>query len=258
MATKIVSITYQLKRGLQSVIEAKNPILAEGEPIVIFCNDGSTKLKIGDGKTPYVELDYISGTITQNPDSGEIVQIEIDSTLSEDSTNPVENRIITKALKDKVDKIAGKGLSSNDYSDEDKSNNYYDKTMSDIDDVDYTDNKGLSITRLGHTITFKLTISLNASIGPDANVTLGYFHYENMGCTRLAFTPFYLLAFNDTANNGAFWTLTATEGQLIIYEDLRKAGFKKGDSLSFLANLNIPPEYMLDEFCDKFYWKRTS
>ena len=30
MATKIVNITYQLKRGLQSVIEAKNPILAEG------------------------------------------------------------------------------------------------------------------------------------------------------------------------------------------------------------------------------------
>lgn len=120
MATKIVSITYQLKRGPQSVIEAKNPILAEGEPIVIFCEDGSTKLKIGDGKTPYRELDYIGGTITQDPESGEIVEIEIDSTLSEDSTNPVENRVITKALQSKVDKIDGKGLSTNDYSDADK------------------------------------------------------------------------------------------------------------------------------------------
>ena len=58
MATKIVNITYQLKRGLQSVIEAKNPILAEGEPIVIFCNDGSTKLKIGDGKSS-TYLEYV-------------------------------------------------------------------------------------------------------------------------------------------------------------------------------------------------------
>ena len=58
MATKIVSITYQLKRGLQSVIEAKNPILAEGEPIVIFCNDGSTKLKIGEGKSS-TYLEYV-------------------------------------------------------------------------------------------------------------------------------------------------------------------------------------------------------
>ena len=67
-----------------------------------------------------MELDYIGGTITQDPDSGEIVEIEIDSALSEDSTNPVENRVITKALQNKVDKIDGKGLSTNDYSDADK------------------------------------------------------------------------------------------------------------------------------------------
>lgn len=67
MATKIVNITYQLKRGLQSVIETKNPILAEGEPIVIFCNDGSTKLKIGDGKTSYSELDYVLVDDEGNP-----------------------------------------------------------------------------------------------------------------------------------------------------------------------------------------------
>ena len=37
MATKIISMTYQLKRGTESAIEAKNPILASGEPIVVFC-----------------------------------------------------------------------------------------------------------------------------------------------------------------------------------------------------------------------------
>lgn len=66
MATKIVNITYQLKRGLQSVIEAKNPILAEGEPIVIFCNDGSTKLKIGDGKSS-TYLQYVLVDDEGNP-----------------------------------------------------------------------------------------------------------------------------------------------------------------------------------------------
>lgn len=66
MATKIISITYQLKRGLQSVIEAKNPILAEGEPIVIFCNDGSTKLKIGDGKSS-TYLEYVLVDDEGNP-----------------------------------------------------------------------------------------------------------------------------------------------------------------------------------------------
>lgn len=121
MATKIVQITYQLKRGSQSVIEAKNPILAEGEPIVIFCEDGSTKLKIGDGQTPYLELDYVGGTINEDSD-GDVVSIEIDDTLSVYSENPVQNKIVTKALNDltdklgdKVDKVKGKGLSTNDF-----------------------------------------------------------------------------------------------------------------------------------------------
>ena len=121
MATKIVQITYQLKRGPQSVIEAKNPILAEGEPIVIFCEDGSTKLKIGDGQTPYLELDYVGGTINEDSD-GDVVSIEIDDTLSVYSENPVQNKIVTKALNDltdklsdKVDKVKGKGLSTNDF-----------------------------------------------------------------------------------------------------------------------------------------------
>jgi hypothetical protein len=119
MATKVVSITYQLKRGLQSVIEAKNPILAEGEPIVVFCDDGSTKIKIGGGKTPYMNLDYIGGTVTQDSD-GEIVSIEVDADLSLYSTNPVQNKVITAALNDKVNKIEGKGLSTNDFSDNEK------------------------------------------------------------------------------------------------------------------------------------------
>lgn len=126
MATKIVQITYQLKRGPQSVIEAKNPILAEGEPIVIFCEDGSTKLKIGDGQTPYLELDYIGGTINEDSD-GEVVSIEVDDTLSIYSENPVQNKVITKAINDltdkldnKVEKEKGKGLSTNDFTNNEK------------------------------------------------------------------------------------------------------------------------------------------
>lgn len=126
MATKIVQITYQLKRGPQSVIESKNPILAEGEPIVIFCDDGSTRLKIGDGETPYLELAYVGGTINEDSDGG-VVSIEVDDTLSIYSENPVQNKIITKALNDltnkfetKVDKVNGKGLSTNDFTNNEK------------------------------------------------------------------------------------------------------------------------------------------
>lgn len=39
----------------------------------------------------------------------------IDSTLSDTSTNPVQNKVIKSALDNKVDKVAGKGLSEEDY-----------------------------------------------------------------------------------------------------------------------------------------------
>lgn len=47
-------------------------------------------------------------------------QITIDSTLNSTSTNPVQNSVIYSALSNKVDKISGKGLSTNDYTSEEK------------------------------------------------------------------------------------------------------------------------------------------
>ena len=44
--------------------------------------------------------------------------LQIDSALNSTSTNPVENKVIYEALDSKVDKEIGKGLSSNDFTDE--------------------------------------------------------------------------------------------------------------------------------------------
>lgn len=41
--------------------------------------------------------------------------VVVDSALSTTSANPVENRVITNALDNKVDKVAGMGLSTNDF-----------------------------------------------------------------------------------------------------------------------------------------------
>lgn len=42
-------------------------------------------------------------------------QIIIDTELSSTSTNPVQNKVINAALSNKVDKVSGKGLSTNDF-----------------------------------------------------------------------------------------------------------------------------------------------
>lgn len=55
------------------------------------------------------ELEYIKELIEL---------IEVDDTLSTSSVNPVQNKVITNALNTKVTKEAGKGLSTNDFTDE--------------------------------------------------------------------------------------------------------------------------------------------
>lgn len=55
---------------------------------------------------------------TTSSESG--TTITIDSELSTTSTNPVQNKAIAAPLNNKVDKVDGKGLSTNDYTDSDK------------------------------------------------------------------------------------------------------------------------------------------
>ena len=62
---------------------------------------------------------YIKELNENKPDKNDVA-IDVDDKLSADSLNPVQNKVVTKALGEKVDKEDGKGLSTNDYTDEDK------------------------------------------------------------------------------------------------------------------------------------------
>lgn len=53
---QVIKTTFQLRRGLLEVWERNNPILAKGEPSFVLDKNA---LKIGDGITPWKELDYI-------------------------------------------------------------------------------------------------------------------------------------------------------------------------------------------------------
>ena len=60
MGTKILSLTCQVKRGKQEAFERKNPVLASGEPVVVWCKDGTTKLKFGNGRSKYKDLPFMN------------------------------------------------------------------------------------------------------------------------------------------------------------------------------------------------------
>lgn len=72
----------------------------------------------------------------------ELPALEVDDTLSETSTNPVQNKVITVALSEKVDKEVGKTLTSNDFTNELK-----DK----LDNIEVGANKTIIDTELSDT-----------------------------------------------------------------------------------------------------------
>lgn len=77
----------------------------------------------GLGRVVYVKATKKS--YQYNIDTGEWVAlptsgVETDAEISSTSENPVQNKVISSALDKKVDKENGKGLSSNDFTNEDK------------------------------------------------------------------------------------------------------------------------------------------
>lgn len=109
MPETIIEHVYHLKGGVQAALEYENPKLDRREPVVVFCDDGITRLKIGDGTTRYNDLPYVGG------DNSQPVNIVVDSRLDLESSNPVMNKVITQELYNKVDKVFGKELSTNDF-----------------------------------------------------------------------------------------------------------------------------------------------
>lgn len=142
MATTIIKTTFQLKRGSAAKWTELNLVLAAGEPGFEI---DTNRLKIGNGKTPWLELPYINdGSIVnaathydfpiigatgviykaQNEKllyqwnsqiqsyevlgmgSGEGGSFIVDTELSESSLNAIANSTVTKALKSLEDKLA--------------------------------------------------------------------------------------------------------------------------------------------------------
>lgn len=57
---------------------------------------------------------YVKRLNENKPDKSDI-SIDVDGALSLESANPVQNKVVAEALEDKVDKVEGKGLSTNDF-----------------------------------------------------------------------------------------------------------------------------------------------
>lgn len=57
--SKIYNHVYKLKRGKEDVVTNVNPVLQDGEPVVVWLNDGTVNIKVGDGDSPFRELPWV-------------------------------------------------------------------------------------------------------------------------------------------------------------------------------------------------------
>ena len=89
MAQKTYNARVQSKRDKSANWTSENPVLLDGEIIIVDTSSGETRFKIGDGTKKYSQL-------------------------------PFEDEAVRSLVSGKVDKVSGKELSSNDYTDAEK------------------------------------------------------------------------------------------------------------------------------------------
>lgn len=110
-----------------------------------------------------------------------------------------------------------------------------------------------------HTVSMRLQFKITTTLS-DSTVELGKLDLTSCGITNLAHAIFYDAIISDGGNCTLGYRFD-TDGTILIYEVLNVDGSHSMDSgLSFYIHLVQPVKYtnMLDEFCDKFYWKRTA
>ena len=70
---KILKTIFKLRRATEAEWEEKNPVLALGEPGFAYDVYG---LKIGNGETPWHDLEYIGATIEEIKEIVSTMQVE--------------------------------------------------------------------------------------------------------------------------------------------------------------------------------------
>lgn len=77
----------QLRRGSEAFWESENTILFPGEPGVEMLNGHPSRMKIGDGKTPWNELQYSPASLS-TPDVELVAELIADH-ISDPTPHPV-------------------------------------------------------------------------------------------------------------------------------------------------------------------------
>lgn len=109
----------------------------------------------------------------------------------------------------------------------------------------------------GHQVTIELSITTSVDIS-DTSVKLGTFKFQNIGINGLVRTGF-TLGLSDAGEALSYAWLGDVSGELNVIDIYPKTDgsvLKSGSVVRFV--FTTVTNSAMDDFCDKFYWKRTA
>lgn len=123
--------------------------------------------------------------------------------------------------------------------------------------ADNVTNRACYVTRGMSTIRIRLSLTINAEMS-DTGMALGVFNWDEIGITYLPMGYNEQTTYSDGANGGIVWKIVYNTGELLQVDVFDLTPIETGKSFELDFTFSTAKNYMLDDFCDKFYWKRTA
>lgn len=95
MANKEILARVKHKRDTSSNWTQNNPVLLNGEIILVDTAEGELRAKIGDGTKTYTQLPFSDEALRSLINDSKVT---VDDALSSTSTNPVQNKVVTTEI----------------------------------------------------------------------------------------------------------------------------------------------------------------
>ena len=109
----------------------------------------------------------------------------------------------------------------------------------------------------GHSLRIRQAVQCDLALS-DSGSLVGYFNWENFGVADIGDGIIEYTTYSDTANSGFVYNIAYDTGECKVVDvfDLSTVPSDAPFYLDFV--LVFDSSRMLDEYCNKFYWKRTS
>ena len=117
--------------------------------------------------------------------------------------------------------------------------------------------KSCLLIRAGHTLRIRLNFTNKVEI-TDSGAVIGEFNYNLIGIARTNIGLSSMVGGTDNGNCTFIYDVNHSTGSTFIGDVVGENSLATNSNCFIDFTVPIQKEYMLDSFCDKFYWKRIA